>query len=136
MSTQSSVYENMVFVQVLFTKRMDFSGILLYPGLHLHPNEKLHIDEISEFLPFNKVRTFWEGHKIWKKSFSRFGRLLSKCTKHEEDCANFCVLLRKSELYAHSCSWIHLKGCAFHSSDHHAAFCWYNRVIISKVSCF
>ena len=24
--------------------------------------------------------------------------LLSKCTKHEEDCANFCVLLRKSEL--------------------------------------
>ena len=25
--------------------------------------------------------------------------LLSKCTKHEEDCTNFCVLLRKSELY-------------------------------------
>ena len=24
---------------------------------------------------------------------------LSKCTKHEEDCADFCVLLRKSELY-------------------------------------
>ena len=24
---------------------------------------------------------------------------LSKCTKHEEDCANFCVLLRMSELY-------------------------------------
>ena len=24
--------------------------------------------------------------------------LLSKCTKHEEDCANFCVLFRKSEL--------------------------------------
>jgi hypothetical protein len=26
-------------------------------------------------------------------------RLLSKCTKHEEDCTNFCVLLRKSDLY-------------------------------------
>ena len=23
---------------------------------------------------------------------------LSKCTKHEEDCANFCLLLKKSEL--------------------------------------
>ena len=28
-----------------------------------------------------------------------FGCLLSKCPKHEEDCANFCVLLRKYELY-------------------------------------
>ena len=36
-----------------------------------------------------KVRTFWEAHKIWKKSSSWFGRLLSKCTKHEEDCAIF-----------------------------------------------
>ena len=45
-----------------------------------------------------KVRTFWEAHKIWKKSSSWFGRLLSKCIKHEEDCANFCLLLRKSEL--------------------------------------
>ena len=34
-----------------------------------------------------------------KKSSSWFGHLLSKCTKHEEDCVNFCVLLRKSELY-------------------------------------
>ena len=28
---------------VLFTKRRDFSVILLDPGLHLHPNEKLYI---------------------------------------------------------------------------------------------
>ena len=33
-----------------------------------------------------------------KKLSSWFGRLLSKCIKHEEGCANFCVLLRKSEL--------------------------------------
>ena len=31
-----------------------------------------------------KVRTFWEAHKIWKKSSSWFGRLLSKCTNHEK----------------------------------------------------
>ena len=37
--------------------------------------------------------------KFEKKSSSCFGRLLSKCPKHEEDCANFGVLLRKSELY-------------------------------------
>ena len=37
--------------------------------------------------------------KFEKKSFLCFGRLLSKCPKHEEDWANFCVLLRKSELY-------------------------------------
>ena len=41
-----------------------------------------------------KIRTFWEAHKIWKKSSSWFGHLLSKCTKHEEDFAIFCVLLR------------------------------------------
>ena len=34
-----------------------------------------------------------------KKSSSCFGHVLSKCTKHEEDWANFCVLLKKSELY-------------------------------------
>ena len=28
----------------------------------------------------------------------KIGRLLSKCTKHKEDCANFCLLLRKFEL--------------------------------------
>ena len=44
-----------------------------------------------------QVRTFREAHKILKKSSSWFGRLLSKCTKHEEDCANFSALLRKSE---------------------------------------
>ena len=27
------------------------------------------------------------------------GHPVCKCTKHEEDCADFCVLLRKSELY-------------------------------------
>ena len=41
-----------------------------------------------------------KANKIWKNSSSWFGRLLSKCTKHEEDCANFCVLLREPELYS------------------------------------
>ena len=39
--------------------------------------------------------------KFEKKSSSWFGHLLSKCTKNEEDCATFCVLLRKSELQFH-----------------------------------
>ena len=34
-----------------------------------------------------------------KKYSSCFGHLLSTCPKHEEDFANFCVLLSKSELY-------------------------------------
>ena len=42
---------------------------------------------------------FLRSIQIWKKSSSWFGRLLSKCTNHEEDCTNFCVLLRKSGLY-------------------------------------
>ena len=45
-----------------------------------------------------KVRNFWEVHKIWKNLPHGLDVYLSKCTKHEEDCANFCVLLRKSEL--------------------------------------
>ena len=45
-----------ILVQILFTKRMDFSSILIYPGLHLHPNEKLHIDEISEFSLFDNIK--------------------------------------------------------------------------------
>ena len=44
--------------------------------------------------------------KFKKKSFSWFGRLLSKCAKHEEDCEKFCVPLRKSELYVLS-GWNH-----------------------------
>ena len=28
-----------------------------------------------------------------------FGRLVSKCPNREEDCTNFCGLLRKAELY-------------------------------------
>ena len=29
-------------------------------------------------------------------------KLLSKCQNHEDDCANFCGLLRKAELYVDS----------------------------------
>ena len=34
-----------------------------------------------------------------KKSSLCFGRLLSKCAKHEKDFFKYCVFLRKSELY-------------------------------------
>ena len=37
----------------------------------------------------NKVQLFWEGHKSLPK----------KCQNHEEDCANLCGLLKKTELY-------------------------------------
>ena len=43
----------------------------------------------------------YEKHTKCEKKISWFGRLLRDCTKHEEDCAKFCVLLRKSELYDH-----------------------------------
>ena len=39
---------------------------------------------------------------VWTFTISKrpkFGRLLSKCPNHEKDCANFCGLLRKAELY-------------------------------------
>ena len=40
-----------------------------------------------------------ENHtKFEKISSSWFGRLLSKCTNHEEEFSKFCVLLKKSEL--------------------------------------
>jgi hypothetical protein len=52
------------------------------------------------FLPNYQVKFgLYEKHKSLKKSSSCFGGLLdSKCTKHEEESANFCVLLRKTEL--------------------------------------
>ena len=46
-----------------------------------------------------KFRLSEKHTKFEKKSSSWFWRLLSKCTKHKEDCANFCVLLRNSELF-------------------------------------
>ena len=45
-----------------------------------------------------KVLDFLRSTQNLKKSSSWFVRLLSKCTKHDKDCANFCVLLRKSKL--------------------------------------
>ena len=50
----------------------------------------------------NKLKNtsdFLRSTQNLKKSSSWFGCLLSKCTKLKGDCANFCVLLRKSELY-------------------------------------
>ena len=41
--------------------------------------------------------SFSEKPKKFAKSSSRFRRLLSRCPKHEEDCANFCTLLRKAD---------------------------------------
>ena len=45
-----------------------------------------------------KVQLFWKGLKNMPSS-SWFGRLLSKCPNHEEDCASFCGPLRKAKLY-------------------------------------
>ena len=36
------------------------------------------------------------------QSSSWFWRLLSRCQSHEEDCANFCDLLRKANLYTNT----------------------------------
>ena len=46
-------------------------------------------------LAFIKVQLFWEGHKICRI----FLYLNSKRQNHEEDCTNFCGLLRRAELY-------------------------------------
>ena len=43
-----------------------------------------------------KVQFFWEGHK---KLRSRPHRFDIYHQNHEDDCANFCGLLRKAELY-------------------------------------
>ena len=45
-----------------------------------------------------KVWTFWEALKIWKHLPHGLDVYYCNFTKHEEDCTNFCVLLRKSEL--------------------------------------
>ena len=42
----------------------------------------------------------YEKHTKFEKIF-----LISKCTKHEEDWENFCILLSKSELYLAK-SWV------------------------------
>ena len=47
----------------------------------------------------NKVRTFWETHKIWKNlhhGFDKSADLLSKRQNHEEDFFKLCVLPPKS----------------------------------------
>ena len=62
--------------------------------------------------PINRPKNFGSRSRwpITKKLRNRpimfgFGHCLvwtfteSKCTKHEEDCADFCVLVGKSELY-------------------------------------
>ena len=57
---------------------------------------------LSNFLNFCKVRTFWKTHKIWKNLPHRFEKsadLLSKRQNHEEDFFKLCVLLKKSKLY-------------------------------------
>ena len=44
-----------------------------------------------------KVQLFWEGHKNFRNLPHGFD--VHKCQNHEEDCANFCGLLRNAELY-------------------------------------
>ena len=47
-----------------------------------------------------------EKHTKFEKIFLMVWTFtISKCTKHGEDCANFCVLLRKSELYPYILTW-------------------------------
>ena len=75
-----------------------------------------HVFKLNEyiilFVYFDNVRTFWEAHKIWKKSSSWFWCLLSKCTKHEKDCTNFGALLRKSKNSLPGCLGI-IVTCSF-----------------------
>ena len=47
---------------------------------------------------FPTVQLFWEVHKKCAQSALWFWNLLSKRQNHEDDCANFCGLLRKAEL--------------------------------------
>ena len=42
-----------------------------------------------------KVQLFWEGHK----NLPNCPYLLNKRQNHKHDCANFCGILRKAELY-------------------------------------
>ena len=45
-----------------------------------------------------KIHIFWEGHKnVHNRPW--FWNLLSKRQNHKDDCANFCGLLIKAELY-------------------------------------
>ena len=61
------------------------------------------------YCTFRKWQT-WICQIHVKFSFSEkatnFWRLLSKCQNHKTDCANFCGLLRKAELYIHVCNYL------------------------------
>ena len=76
--------------------------MLSYLGPHREPTRVLPITILVCTMLMNttliKFGLFEKHTKFEKKSSSWFGRLLSKCRKHEEDYPNFCLLLRKSEL--------------------------------------
>ena len=52
--------------------------------------------KISNFDAY-KVQLFWESHKNLHDRPYGFDNYLRQ--NHKEDCANFCGLLRKAELY-------------------------------------
>ena len=59
------------------------------------------LNSVCLFIAYVHLQTFWETHKNWKNlphALDVYFKVI-KCSKHEEDCANFCVLFRKSELY-------------------------------------
>ena len=53
----------------------------------------LHLLSLLESSAFLRRPQKFAQSSLW------FGRLLSKCPNHEEDCEKFCGLLRKAELY-------------------------------------
>ena len=52
-----------------------------------------------------KVQLFWEGHKNLCNLPHALDLHNYKTSEHEEDCTNFCGLLRKAELYLFSYLW-------------------------------
>jgi hypothetical protein len=100
-SRETKLTSRVLYLQAGLNDRSSHSGLLMNfssgQGILIKTfHNEANTPVITNVALKVKVRTFCKAHKICKKSSSWFGRLLSKYTKHQEDCANFCVLPRKS----------------------------------------
>ena len=69
--------------------------------------DNLRFPEKIQFLCPYKVKTLWEGHKIWKKSpiyFDKTAVYTQYCQNKWQIFSNFCGLFRKDGLYLMSIS--------------------------------